>query len=115
MQKKASKNQLQDKVNRLKNKYKNNVVKRSAFSRPHNLSACSSKQYSSLVLYGGSAADLEDWFRQNPELVSKEQRHEMLIKSHSMKIARAEQQLNEITLMDEQVNLMADAVKASQE
>ncbi|OIT02912.1 PREDICTED: probable transcription factor At4g00390 [Nicotiana attenuata] len=91
------------------------VGKKIAAKEKNNLCAGSSERYSSLVLYGGSAADLEDWFRQNPGLVSKEQRHEMLIKSHSMKIARAELQLNEITLMEEQVNLMTDAVKASQE
>ncbi|XP_016470442.2 putative transcription factor At1g61730 [Nicotiana tabacum] len=78
-------------------------------------SFCAGSSGSSLVLHGGSAADLEDWFRRNPGLISKEQRHEILKKSHSMKIARAEHQLNEITLMEEQVNLMTDALKASQE
>ncbi|XP_009763764.1 probable transcription factor At1g61730 [Nicotiana sylvestris] len=78
-------------------------------------SLCGGNSGSSLVLHGGNAADLEDWFRRNPGLISKEQRHEILKKSHSMKISRAEHHLDEITLMEEQVNLMTDALKASQE
>ncbi|MCD9641609.1 hypothetical protein HAX54_027907 [Datura stramonium] len=66
-----------------------------------------------LVLSGGSAADLEDWFRRNPgQLISNKDRTEMLEKSQCLKIAKARQYLAEIQLMEEQTKVAAGALKA---
>ncbi|XP_027769939.1 probable transcription factor At1g61730 [Solanum pennellii] len=121
----TSKTQLQTKLKRLKNKYKKNIVKRS-FSKPHEeklfkLSKkiwgsqvkCKSISDDHFVLSGGSAADLEDWFRRNPgQLIKEKDRKEMLEKSECVKIGKARQYLLEIQVMEEQTNLAIDALES---
>ncbi|KAH0716663.1 hypothetical protein KY290_012924 [Solanum tuberosum] len=121
----TTKTQLQAKLTRLKKKYKKNLKKRS-FSKPHEeklfkLSKriwgsqvkCKSIIDDHFVLGGGSAADLEDWFRRNPgQLIKEKVREEMLKKSKSVKIGKAQQYLSEIQVMEEQTNLAIDALQS---
>ncbi|XP_055803378.1 probable transcription factor At1g61730 [Solanum dulcamara] len=125
LQEETSKTQLQDKLTRLRRKYKKNVDKRS-FSKPHQekLFKLSKRIWgqvkpdktigimcSDLVLGGGSAADLEDWFRRNPlQLISEKDREEMLEKSQSVKIGKARQYLSEIQVMEVQAKLAIHAL-----
>ncbi|CAN4123805.1 unnamed protein product [Withania somnifera] len=134
LQPQTSKTQLQDKLTRLKKKYTRNVSKR-RFSKPHEeklfklskkiwglktsektivgAGSSTSEMSSDLVLGGGSAADLEDWFMRNPrQLISEKDRTEMLDKSQSIKIAKAKQYLLEIQVMEEQAKLATDALQA---
>ncbi|KAK6796163.1 hypothetical protein RDI58_003864 [Solanum bulbocastanum] len=121
----TTKTQLQAKLTRLKKKYKKNLKKRS-FSKPHEekLFKLSKKIWGSqvkcksiiddyFVLGGGSAADLEDWFRRNPgQLIKEKDRQEMLEKSQSVKIDKAQQYLSEIQVMEEQADLAIDALQS---
>ncbi|KAJ8546613.1 hypothetical protein K7X08_037213 [Anisodus acutangulus] len=120
----TTKTQLQAKFKTLKKKYGRNVAKRS-FSKPHEekLFKLSKKIWGKvdnaigsssgdLVLGGGSADDLEDWFRRNPrQLISNKDRKKMLAKSGSLKVAKAQQCLKDIQVMKEQTKLAIDALK----
>lgn len=128
LQEETNKTQLQDKLTRLKKKYKKNVDNKS-FSKSHEekLFKLSERIWGSqadqvhknsigmcsdLILGGGTAADLEDWFRKNPrKLISEKDRKEMLEKSQSVKIGKAQQYLLEIQVMEEQTKLAIDALE----
>lgn len=98
-------------VDKLKGKVDDGVVHKT--SGKTIVAAGSSEMCSDLVLGGGSAADLEDWFRRNPrQLISEKDRTEMLEKSQSIKIAKAQQYLSEIQVMEEQAKLAIDALQA---
>ncbi|PHT54791.1 hypothetical protein CQW23_03277 [Capsicum baccatum] len=138
LQTETNKTQLQHKLTRLKRKYKRNIEKRK-FSKPHEekLFKFSEKIWGAVdqvrnkvddktsgkmivdasswdfVLNGGTAADLEDWFRRNPrQLISEKERNEMLEKSQSVKVAKARQYLLEIQVMEEQAKMATDAIQA---
>ncbi|XP_060195587.1 probable transcription factor At4g00390 [Lycium barbarum] len=141
LQTETTKAQLRNKLKGLKRKYQGNVAKRS-FSKPHeekifklskriwghgekvksietnkidekNVGGSSSGMYSDMVLGGGSAADVEDWFKRNPgQLISEKDRKKMLAKSRSVKVAKARLYLKEIEVMEKQTKLAIDALKA---